>query len=110
MWMSTIYCPVIGERVASKQDLERATSRVLCVELDRETGLCRAQSRAHRGGWLSEYLERLDEHAINRHGDRCPMLGAHDVTAARCPKPESPQPLKMAPAVDSSRRALATAR
>ena len=86
MWISTIYCPVIGERVAREQDLEGATSRVLCVELDRDTGLCRAQSRAHRGGWLSEYLERLDEHAINRHGDRCPMLGAHDVDGRSVPE------------------------
>lgn len=73
MAISSVRCPVAQTVVTVVTDLEGATSRVICPELDDATGACRIKRSAQEGGRLSQLLERLSEGTLSSRNVACDL-------------------------------------
>jgi len=74
MAINSVRCPVLGANVTRVTDLEGETTKVICAEYEKPTGICRLKKSAFEGGMLSQLLERVSENALDSKNTRC-VLG-----------------------------------
>ena len=74
MAIQSVFCHVGQTRVTTVTDLEGAITRLICREYQASTGVCRLRTNVLGGGPLSQLLERLDEHTLDRRSTRCELL------------------------------------
>jgi hypothetical protein len=74
MAITSVHCRVLGGRVARVTDLEDRALKVICPEFEPATSSCRLKKQSHKGGPLSELLERMSEDMPRAGSDRCDLM------------------------------------
>ncbi len=74
MSLITVRCPVSQQTVVRVADLEGATTTLVCAEFDPATKNCRLKLHVGEGGPLTQLIERVAEHTLDRKSARCDLI------------------------------------
>ncbi|MGE3512540.1 MAG: hypothetical protein AB7N65_27060 [Vicinamibacterales bacterium] len=71
MALTQVHCHVLQASVVRETDLEGRVTRLICPELDAQTGSCRLRRGALDAGPLGQLLERITEDTLAERGTQC---------------------------------------
>jgi hypothetical protein len=71
MAIESVWCPVLQGNVTRVTSLEGEITALICPEYDEQAGTCRVKAFALQGGPLTQLLEHVAEHTLDRPGPQC---------------------------------------
>ncbi len=74
MGLITFRCHISHEPVSRVTDLEGATVRMICDQLEQASGVCQLKRRIDDDGPLGQLLDRVFENTLDTRSIRCEFV------------------------------------